>query len=122
MSLFEKPHYDSEIDLKRNMENMYSSFGRFIEQMNRERSTGNLPVIYSGTVSSGTVAVPQDIAGHSLMIAVIGGVPVIAVQYGGKIAARGGDASTAANLSATIAGTQMTFSASASLDKLIILL
>ena len=60
-------------------------------------------------------------AGNELN-AVIGGVPTLAVRYENKIAARGGDNATAVSLSATLAAGGMTFSASGTLDALIVIL
>ena len=120
-SLFQKPQYDSEKKLGENLSTLFDSVARLVEDMNRERTDGNLMVVYSGNVSSGTVTVPLDTVGYTLFIAVIGGVPTLAVQHGGMIAGRGGNAVTATYLTATVAGTQMTFEASGTLEKLIVL-
>lgn len=120
-NLFQKPRYDSEKKLGENLSALFDSVARLIEDMNRERTDGNLKVVYSGNVSSGTVTVPLDTVGYTLFIAVIGGIPTLAVQHGGIIAARGGNAATVTYLTATVAGTQMTFEASGTLEKLIVL-
>lgn len=122
MNLFSKPQYDDSKKLNENVKNLFNGVSKMVEQMNRERSTGNAQIVYSGTTSSGTAAVPLETICYSLFIAIIGGVPTLAVQYGGVIAARGGDKANTRTLTGTIKGTTFTFDASDTLDKLIVLL
>ena len=72
------------------------------------------------------MSVGDDIRGGRIYMAVIGGVPVLAVRYENKyenkIAARGGDNTTTVSLSATLAAGSMTFSASGTLDALFVIL
>lgn len=121
MKLHEKPLYRDEKDLQTNVRALFENTGKLVDALNGDRTTSAMKVIYGGTVSSGTATVPLETAGYRLFLAVIGGVPTLAVQHEGVLAARGGNAETETAMTATIYGGKMTFSATSSLDKLIVI-
>ena len=120
--IFEKPINRTGQDLPEQVQALYDGVGTLVEQLNTERATRATGAAYTGSAASGTAAVGDDIRGGRVYIAVIGGVPTLAVRYENKIAARGGDNATAVSLSATLAAGAMTFSASGTLDALIVIL
>lgn len=122
MRLYEKALYNDEKDLQANVRKLFENTGKLVDALNGDRTTSAANVIYSGTVSSGTVTVPLETAGHRLFVAVIGGVPTLAALSDGVLAARGGNAETETALTATVYGNKMTFSSSAVLEKLIVVI
>ena len=120
--IFEKPINRTGRNLPEQVQALYDGVGVLVEQLNTERATRATGTAYTGSAATGTAAVGDDILGGRIYIAVIGGVPALAVRYENKIAARGGDNATAVSLSATLAAGVMTFSASGTLDALIVIL
>lgn len=120
--IFDKPINKTEQGLSEQVQALYDGVGTLVEQLNTERTTRAAGAAYTGSAASGTAAVGDDILGGRVYIAVIGGVPTLAVRYENKIAARGGNNATAVSLSASLAAGVMTFSASGTLDALIVIL
>ena len=118
----EKPINRTALGLPEQIQTLYDCVGALVEQLNSEQATRASATAYTGGTATGTAAVGNDILGGHIYIAVIGGVPALAVRYGNKIAARGGNNTTVASLSATLAAGVMTFSASDTLDALIVIL
>lgn len=122
MKMLEKPCFQNDKSVSENVEALYEGICAMVETMNRERATSARNVVYSGTVASGTATVSTDTSGHVLFVAVIGGVPTLAVLSDGVLAARGGNKDSEASLTGTVLGAQLTFSASAPLQKLIVII
>lgn len=120
--IFEKPINRTGRNLPEQIQALYDGVGTLVEQLNTERATRATGAAYTGSAPNGTAAVGDDIRGGRIYMAVIGGVPVLAVRYENKIAARGGDNTTTVSLSATLAAGSMTFSASGTLDALFVIL
>lgn len=124
--IFDKPINRTGRNLPEQVQALYDDVGTLVEQLNTERATRATGAAYTGSAASGTAAVGDDILGGRVYIAVIGGVPTLAVRYENKyenkIAARGGDNTTTVSLSATLAAGSMTFSASGTLDALFVIL
>lgn len=119
---FEKPINRTARALPEQVQALYDGVGALVEQLNSERAAQATAAAYTGNTATGVTAVGDDILGGHVYIAVIGGVPTLAVRYENKIAARGGNNTATVSLSATLAAGAMTFSASGTLDALIVIL
>lgn len=122
MNLYDKPRYADDKSTDDNLREMYNYTATLVEGINRDKSTSARKAVYAGTTSSGTVTLPADAMGGTLFVAVIGGVPCLAVCHEGALCARGGNADTEVYMTATLRGTTLSFSASHALRKLIVLL
>lgn len=120
--LLAKPVISGGNSTEERIRNLYTYLNDFIETLNKERSTAHLQVLYAGSVLSGTVPAPEAVYAGHLFMAVIGGVPIAAVRHDNLICGRGGDAGTEAALTLNLTGRNMTFSATAVLEKLILIL
>lgn len=120
--MYRKAIYQKDKGTQANVEEIFAAVGSLVDDLNGDGATSADNVIYSGTVSSGTATVPLETAGHKVFVAVIGGVPTLAALSDGVLAARGGNAETETALTATVYGNKMTFSSSAVLEKLIVVI
>ena len=108
---FKSPFYDKKKPLAENVEELFGNMAEMSAMLNAERSTKTDNIIFANGGTSGTVTVPLDSSRYRLLIAVVGGKPRLCALYKGKL---NGD-----DVSGTIAGTTMTYSASGTLDALI---
>ena len=120
--MFISPINRTDRKLPDQIQDLYDGVGGLVNALNAERDTRATRTVYAGSAASGTAAVDDALRGGHLFLAVIGGVPTLAVKYGQSIAARGGNNSTTVSLTATVNGETMTYSASGTLDALILIL
>lgn len=119
--LFSKPVMTGK-SAEEHIRDLYVYLDDLIETLNKERSTSYLQVLYTGSAASGTVSAPETVYLGRLFIAVIGGVPILAVRNENMICGRGGGTENEATMSLTLTGKNMTFTATAALEKLILIL
>ena len=120
--MFVSPINRTDRQLPDQIQDLYDGVGMLVNALNEERDTRATRTVYAGSAASGTVAVDDALRGGHIFLAVIGGVPTLAVKYGQSIAARGGNKDTTVSLTATVNGETMTYSASGTLEALILIL
>lgn len=118
MSNFNSPLYNKDKSLSQNVEELFNGMGDMARALNKERASSARNVIFANGASSGTATVPLDTARHTLLLAVIGGTPVLCALYNGTLNGYG----YGEHISGTLAKTSLEYSASGTLDALIVIM